>query len=306
MQTLQIVRLAILAAVASLFATPAGASVERRTLSHQGRERTYLIEIPETAGETPLPLVIVLHGGGGDAESARRITGFSEKARAEGFIVIYPNGAGRRFSRRHFTWNAGHCCGYAMRRHVDDVGFIRRLIDIAVARDNADPARVYVTGMSNGAMMAHRVAIRLSTRIAAVAPVAGGLFGDEPPPSAPVAALMINGERDQSLPIEGGPTRGWFASAWDDAPLMPGAFQETFWARANGCEPAPVEQHPGPDLILHSYQCPDGLKVERYVVEDSGHAWPGGEQAGRIGDRPSNSLDATAAIWRFFKARARK
>jgi polyhydroxybutyrate depolymerase len=303
----RIARLAIVAAAAGLVAAPAGAASERRSLSHQGRERSYVVETPALAGEDGrrLPVVIVLHGGGGDAGNAARMTGFSARAATEGFIVIYPNGTARRFSGEHFTWNAGHCCGYAMRRNVDDVGFIRRLIDIAVARDNADPDRVYVTGMSNGALMAHRVGIELSRRVAAIAPVAGGLFGDERAPAAPVSALMINGALDQSIPLEGGPTRGRFSASWDGAPLQPGAYQEEFWAKADGCDAAAIEERRAASLLLRRYRCPDGREVARYIIEDGGHSWPGGERGSRIGDPPSAALNASDAIWAFFKTRRR-
>ncbi len=188
----------------------------RRTLDHDGRERVYLIAAPTTAAERGrVPVVIVLHGGGGHAESAMRMTGFSDKAAAEGFIAVYPNGTSKRFADRLLTWNAGHCCGYAMERGIDDVGFISALIDELVAQGGADPARIYVTGLSNGAMMAHRLGRELPEKIAAIAPVVGGLFGDEERPAAPVAALMINGALDTSIPLEGGKTHGRFARDWD-------------------------------------------------------------------------------------------
>lgn len=293
------------AALAAFCAGPASAG-EHRTLYHQGRERSYVVETPADATDgARLPVVFVLHGGGGNAMSAAEISGFTDKARAEGFIAVYPNGTARGLVRHRLTWNAGHCCGYAMRNDIDDIGFIRRLIDILVARDNGDPDRIYVVGMSNGAIMAHRVGIALAGRIAAIAPVAGGLFGDEETPSAPVAALMINGALDRSFPLEGGPPRARFARSWGGAPLMPGAYQGEFWASANGCRPAAEESHPAPYLVLRRYPCPDGRDVVRIVVEDNGHAWPGGVKAGRIGDAPSQNLYATDAIWEFFKTKRR-
>lgn len=99
------------------------------------------------------------------------ITGFTDKARAEGFIVVYPEGTSRR--GQLFTWKAGHCCGYAMEQRVNDVAFIGALIDALLARYPIDPKRVYVTGMSNGAMMAHRLGIELSEKVAAIAPAVG-------------------------------------------------------------------------------------------------------------------------------------
>ena len=97
------------------------------TVGQQGR--TYLLHLPPVYdGKRSLPLVIVLHGGGGNAPGAVRMTGFSEKADKEGFVVVYPNGSGR-LKTRLLTWNSGNCCGYAMDKNVDDVGFIRALVD---------------------------------------------------------------------------------------------------------------------------------------------------------------------------------
>lgn len=299
----------ILVVAGSVLAALAGAAAakgaeERVAISHDGLDRSYLVFAPEAKNGAPPPVVIVLHGGGGDAENAARMTGFTAKARAENFIAVYPNGTGR-FRNALFTWNAGHCCGSAMRAGVDDVGFIAALIDDVVERFGGDPTRVYVTGMSNGAMMAHRLGRELSGKVAAIAPVVGGLFGDEEKPSRPVAAIIINGALDKSIPEAGGATGGRFQGAWDGARLAPGGYQGEFWAGANGCAPAPEKEAPSANVILWRYDCPAGREVLRYVVEDNAHAWPGGEKGGRRGDQPSQSLRATDVIWDFVKTKSR-
>ena len=127
-------------------AAPAGLA-EHQMLS-RGAERSYLTYTPRSLTE-PAPLVIMLHGGGGNSENGLTMSGFNTLAEREGFVAVYPEGSGKR---RFKTWNAGHCCAYALEQHVDDVGFISDLIDRLVAEGVADPSRVYVTGMSNGAM----------------------------------------------------------------------------------------------------------------------------------------------------------
>ncbi|MEX0644857.1 MAG: PHB depolymerase family esterase [Parvularculaceae bacterium] len=282
----------------------AAAGEERVALSHDGVERSYLIYAPPAKNGAARPIVIVLHGGGGNAENAVRMTGFTEKARAEGFIAVYPNGTGR-FRNALFTWNAGHCCSSAMRGDIDDVGFIAAVIDDVASRFGGDPNRVYATGMSNGAMMAHRLGRDLSDKIAAIAPVVGGLFGDEKEPPRAVAAIIINGALDKSIPEAGGETGGRFQDAWDGSALAPAEHQGDFWAGANGCAPSPRKETPTANVILWRYDCPEGGEVLRYMVEDNGHAWPGGEKGGRRGDQPSASLDATDVIWDFFKTKSR-
>lgn len=280
-------------------AAPAG----RQTLEHDGRTRSYLLRVPPSrAGD--MPLVIVLHGGGGNADNAEMMTGFTELARAEGFVVVYPEGTALGPARR-LTWNAGHCCGYAMRANVDDVGFLRALIDHLVRRLPIDPRRVYVTGMSNGAMMSHRAGLELPDRVAAIAPVVGGIFGDERARAPGVSAIMINGVLDRNVPYEGGPPGGPFASAWDGTPVRPALDQARFWAAANGCDANAKVNDTGPCVHVR-YECPDGIGVELYAVADNGHAWPGGRRGSAIGDPPSRSLDASRVIWEFFARHPRR
>jgi len=250
-----------------------------------------------------LPLVLVLHGGGGNAENAEAMTGFSAKARQENFIVVYPEGTGR-FKHALLTWNAGHCCGSAMERRVDDVGFLRVLIDRMVADYGVDPKRIYVTGMSNGAMMAHRAGVELADRVAAIAPVVGTLFGDEKKPAQAVPALMINGRLDTNVPPAGGAPGGRFSTAWDGQAALPALAQGSFWAAVNGCQ-ADAETTTQGQVTRTRYACPSGHDVELQLIADNGHAWPGGKAGNRRGDTPSTAIDATDVIWRFFKAHAR-
>ncbi len=274
----------------------------KSSLAFGGMERSFVVRAPvNRASDTQrVPLVIVLHGGGGNAANVEQMTGFTEKARQEGFIVAYPEGTGR-LQRALLTWNAGHCCGYAMQQRVDDVGFIRALIDELVRTYPVDPSRIYATGMSNGGMMAHRLGIELSDRLAAIAPVVATVFGDEKKPAQPVSALMINGMLDRNVPHQGGPPGGRGANAWDDSPTRPALEQAKFWASVNGCKEHPLEDADD-RRTRWSYACPSGRAVELVLLNDNGHAWPGGQRGSRRGDEPSSALNATDAIWEFFEA----
>jgi polyhydroxybutyrate depolymerase len=278
---------------------------QRQTLIHDGIGRSYLIRLPPGLGPHAgrVPLVLVLHGGGGNADNAEQMTGFTGKAGKEAFIVVYPEGTGR-LGNRLLTWNAGHCCGYAMDHRVDDVGFIGALLDRLVEDYPVDPRRIYVTGMSNGGMMTHRLGIELPHRFAAIAPVVASLFGDEIRPAQPVSALMLNGMLDVSVPHRGGAPGGRFPNAWDGTPVKPALDQAAFWAEANGCDKAPGKHDRGP-FIVWQYRCPAGRAVESYLIKDSGHAWPGGKRGSRRGDDPGSSVNGTDVIWAFFEVRAR-
>lgn len=280
-------------------------SADRKTLIHNGITRSYVVRVPRNLAQANarLPLVLVLHGGGGNAANAESMSGFTEKAAQEGFIVAYPEGTSR-FKGKLLTWNAGHCCGYAMEKKVDDVGFIRALIDQLSADYPVDSKRIYATGMSNGGMMSHRLGIELSDKLAAIAPVVAALFGDEMQPKHPVSALMLNGMLDKSVPHLGGPSGGRFTHAWDGAPTKPAVDQAAFWASANGCTKPPEQQDRG-SFILWQYRCPDGRTVALYLIKDNGHAWPGGRQGSRMGDAPSAAVHGTDVMWNFFKTQAK-
>lgn len=277
----------------------------RQTMTYAGAERGYYLHVPArvAASRALVPLVVSLHGGGGNGRIHAMMTGMTAKAEKEGFIVVYPDGSGG-LETSLLTWNATHCCAYAMRNQTDDVGFIRALLDKLAAELPIDKSRIYATGLSNGGMMAHRLGIELSDKIAAIAPVISSIFGDEPLPRAPVPALIINGGLDEKVQVEGGKITVRFSDA-SDAPTLPVAAQGDFWARANGCAAPPRQEQPKPQIRLWRYSCPAGQEVVRYLVLDSGHAWPGGRQARKQADIPSTSMNATDVIWDFFKTKQR-
>ena len=302
---INIIAVGLLSGLNSADAQTTSPLASRQTLMHDGIERTYEVRVPQMKEKHDglLPLVLVLHGGGGNGTNAEKMTGFTGKAMKEGFLVVYPEGTGR--FNKLLTWNAGHCCGYAMEKNVDDTGFINALLDRLLKDYPVDPRRIYVTGLSNGGMMTHRLGIELSARLAAIAPVIATIFGDERKPTHPVPALMINGMLDQSVPWQGGSPGGRFPAAWDGTPAKPALEQASFWAKANACEGSPDRQDRG-SFIVSQYSCPAGRDVVLYLIKDNGHAWPGGQPGSRRGDKPSTSISATDVIWAFFKAHAQK
>lgn len=297
-------RFALAAAAAVFLATPLEAQRAQRYELRVGQViRSAEVRVPRTApraGSTR-PLVIMLHGGGGNATNAEQMSGFTRLVEREGIVVAYPNGSGRRPRREALlTWNARYCCGPAMERSVDDVAFISALIDTLIASQAVDPRLVFVTGMSNGGMMSHVIAQRLGGKVAAIAPVVGTVFGDEPPPAAPVRAIIFNGMRDESVPFAGGPPGGLGRDAWRrDA--RPALEQGQYWARANGCGLEPRRDSVA-NVVTYRWPCPPGREVELHAVVDAGHVWPGGRAGRRFGaDRVPAKPDATELMWAFFR-----
>ncbi|MFM7930430.1 MAG: alpha/beta hydrolase family esterase, partial [Pirellula sp.] len=99
-----------------------------RTLKVDGDERSYLVHVPpQYVRDTPTPVVLAFHGGGPNARNMIAFSGLNQKADQAGFIVVYPDGSGRL--ERMLTFNAGNCCGQAATRNVDDVAFVRSILD---------------------------------------------------------------------------------------------------------------------------------------------------------------------------------
>ncbi len=266
-----------------------------------GRERSYLVDLPPAYdGRRALPLVILFHGGGGDARQARRQYGMTALARREGFIVVYPNGSGR-MGNRLLTWNAGTCCGYARERRIDEVAFVRALLDSLQATLRIDAARMYATGISNGGMMAYLAACSLGGRIAAIGVVAGELTTTDCRPPRPVAVLAIHGTADDHLPFDGG--RG--PASLDPHDTRPVAYAIDTWRRLDSCPATPAVTRDG--VVTHTRYagCAGGTAVELYAIQGGGHAWPGADPprlARRRRDTPSGAMDATQVMWSFFAA----
>lgn len=282
-----------------------GPARTERTLTHGGRQRTYLVHDFGRGG--PAPVVIVLHGGGGNAANAVRMTGFDRVAAREAFIAVYPDGTAGRNRGRLLTWNAGHCCAAAMENRVDDVGFIAAIIDTLVRSGRADASRVYVTGMSNGAMMSHRVGRELSARVAAIAPVVGAVFGDEAAPRAPVPAFIVVGAEDRTVPAAGGPLqlRGLLGGrSAADRDVAPAVDQARYWARHNGCG-EPTRTGDAASDKSEWTGCTSGATVVFHSVAGNGHAWPGGEPGRTGAAQPTKAFDATEEIWEFFEKQRR-
>jgi polyhydroxybutyrate depolymerase len=260
-------------------------------LDIDGRTRTYLLHAPPAYdGRSPIPLVIVLHGGGGTGTGAARQTGMSAKADRESFLAVYPEGTGP-IRDRLLTWNAGNCCGYAMQRNVDDVAFMQAMLDRLQHEYVIDSKRVFVTGISNGAMIAYRLACEMSDRIAA------GALNVDCPLTGPVSVMIVHGTADQNVVLEGGEPRKHFGPMRTDRSV---AYAASFWADRDKCVRPPLHHQTG-TLRTDVYTgCKDGTGVTVNIVENGGHAWPGGQRMNQALDEPSHEVSATNLIWTFF------
>jgi len=280
-----------------------------------GLKRTFIYYVPQSFDtHKSVPLLIVLHGGGGTGKNMVKLTkgGFNNLSEKKGFVVVYPDGIDKH-------WNDGRNNEEEARKDdIDDVGFISALIDILIEKMNIDKNRVFVTGMSNGAIMSYRLACELSEKIAAIAPVAGNIPQNlltSCSPSRPVSVLAINGVNDPLVPFTGGEVTGPFGQK-KLGKVLSASESVRFWAKNNDC-PATASVTYEPDLdpedgtLVRKEVYKNGKNntdVVLYVIEGGGHTWPGGYQylgKGIVG-KTSYDINADEIIWNFFEKHSLK
>jgi polyhydroxybutyrate depolymerase len=304
------IRIAILALIFA--AGPAAAQTSRAigfedTIQHGGIARTARVFVPPSVKPSPA-LVLSLHGRGGLAHQQERSSGFDAVAEEEGFVAVYPEGIEK-------SWNDGRgLAGYAAQaRNIDDVGFLVALIDHVVKTRGADPARVFVTGISNGGLMTMRLACERPERVAGIGVVARSLtksLAAACPNGAAVPAMFFHGTEDPLVPFQGGiQNMGLFAPG---VPVLSAADTAAFWARRNGITSAPSAS-PISDSVPED-GCAGGVKsvyegaspkqrVILYALTGGGHTWPRGHNglAPSVIGRSCQDVHATRDMWAFFK-----
>jgi polyhydroxybutyrate depolymerase len=293
-------------------------------------DRDFILHVPKAFdGKTPLPVIFALHGGGGRKEGFGPITCpegdetnancLTNVANERGFVLVYPDGTESSLNLR--TWGAsekkaGFQCVHACEENVDDIAYLKTLMDHVAKLVPVDPKRIFVTGFSNGGEMTYRVACELSDRVAAVAPVGGGnmiALTGTCAPSRPTPLLHIHGKSDPCYPLEGGvgtcpgQPEGQYASVIES---VIGTTDKPGWAIRNGCSPDM------PEVVALPDDASDGTTAEKQTftqcqapvqfvtVTNGGHTWPGGDQylgADTVG-LVSKDFSASEMILDFFTA----
>ncbi|OQA33689.1 MAG: Alpha/beta hydrolase family protein [Betaproteobacteria bacterium ADurb.Bin341] len=292
---------------------PLGPGRHALALAVDGLQRTYLVHVPPAYdARTPLPLVIMLHGGGGTARAALWETGWAEKADRAGFLAVFPNAVPRDPSRRSSfaknpqLWNDGSDRFYPDQSVIDDVRFINALLDDLSARFVVDQRRIFVTGFSNGASMSFLAGARLSHRIAAIAPVAGACWFEPVVLKRPVPMLYITGNADPLNLMEGGvPKLASGASDKVRAKAKPPVRESILkWAKGLGCQTEPGKVSDLNGVRTETYRhCRKGAEVVFVTVDGLGHTWAGGRSLlpeSMVG-KSSDKINATELIWDFFR-----
>jgi polyhydroxybutyrate depolymerase len=274
-------------------------------MEFDGRKRSFEMYVPPTTPR-PLPVVLLLHGGKGTAAQMRRYTDFDAMAAKEGILAVYPQGLGGQ-------WNDGRPeIGNLNRQaaEANDVDFLLAVVDNLVSHGLADPKRIYVAGIANGGMMAMRLACEHPGRIVAIAVVAANQpVNADCEPQTPVPALFFHGTNDRFIPYGGGDILQW--ANVDRGKVLSAAETVAVWRGIDGCTGEPKKSRLADGSAKGSfaidkvtYEPCSGASVQRFIIRDGGHAWPGAQQgpaADAILGPASHDLDANSEIWTFFK-----
>lgn len=264
--------------------------------------RTFYVYLPKNTAAEKRPVLLAYHGAGGTALGLEKISGLSTLAEEKGFVLVYPEGINNR-------WNDGRANHNS---DIADTAFFDAILQTIKGEFKIDPARVYVTGMSNGGLFSFRLACERSNQIAAIAPVVANLGADlskQCKPSRPLSVLQIVGENDPLMHTEGGQITGPFGAKKLGLAL---SAKETlgFWTKANGCSAKALAHEvgktgaDGTSVEQTTFACAQGTQVSQVIIHGGGHTWPKGWQymkAWIIG-KTSQQLDANRAIWNFVSA----
>ncbi len=303
----RLMRLFLLVATVLPFGLPLrAAEATKITMTWDHEERTaWLYQPPAADGPARLhPLVIALHGAGGDPIGFALTTGLTGLVDRDAAAVVFPEGLSVPERQGWRAWNAVFCCGPVARMRVDDQGFILALIDRLVADHAIDPQRVYITGLSNGGMLAYRLAVLAPQKISAIAVVAGTIGGTAglgalpislAAPAKPVPVLVIHGRKDPFILYDGGISRrlgipGRFTISVEDS--------LRFWRKADQCAPSPTVTHEADGQVEDALwaRCAEGAAVELLALRDIEHQWPD-----LLPDAMGNPVPAYTRVWDFMR-----
>jgi polyhydroxybutyrate depolymerase len=279
----------------------------RFSFQHHGLTRSYRVHLPASYQPAiAAPLLLALHGGGGNmdfqADDARY--GLISKSEREGFIVVFPNGYSKLPGGKLATWNAGNCCAAARDDQVDDVGFIREVLTRVSQLVSVDHQRIFAAGMSNGAMMAYRLACEMSEVFSGIAAVAGTDNTQVCQPGNPVSVLHIHAKNDNHVLFNGGAGPDSVrASAVTDYVSVADTIGK--WTKIDACASTSKRTLDTPAAFCQVYApCTGGAEVQLCVTQTGGHSWPGGGKS-RGTEPPSQAISAVDVMWDFFSRKTR-
>ena len=258
------------------------------TFTSGGVERSYRLAVPaDYDPDTPVPLVLNLHGATWNALMATTYGGVARAATDRGMIVVAPDAV-------NTVWDLVPVGA--------DGDFLDALLDDVASRYCVDEDRVHAIGMSLGAWRAATSACAYPGRIASLALVTIEIF---PGDCEPLPVVAFHGTHDDRAPYGEG---GGIDPARTALPDLPGALENMAgWATNGGCDTEAVVEPIGDDVTRHRYPgCDDGIDVELYTIIGGGHTWPS-PAVDLVPDVPTtHTIDATQLALDWFEAHPRR
>lgn len=243
-------------------------------VQHEDYFRCWYIHVPDNL-TAKVPLLLDLHGFTSSAAGQRSISGFAHLADRDKFIVVWPDGL-------HHSWNAGSsCCGQSVADNIDDVGFLRKLIDRVSNQQSIDQSRIYITGISNGSAMSQRFVSEASDIVAASASLALYLLVPPGEDYTPVPLMEIRGSLDRVV-------------NWDGSDYFPSAMENLeAWRTMNGCKGEAEESwREGSHYALTYNRCSNGAEITLVRIDQGGHV---------IYPQFGANIDTPQMAWDFMK-----
>lgn len=252
------------------------------TLTSAGAQRSYVLYLPDNAGNDPLPVVFSLHGSGSVPQGQMETSGFADLADQHGFAVVFPAGTFANSGSAR-SWNANIETG------VDDVQFIRDMIDDVAGITSIDRSRIYSSGFSGGGRMSSRVACELSDVLAAAAPVAGLQYPDDCSVRRPIPIITFHALDDPvNRYVIGEDSRPYWRMGVETALDK--------WRQANGCTLANTDDRLSQRVTSYRWtDCGGGSEIHFYLTDTGRHSWPGSTNG-----NANQDINASELIWQFF------
>ena len=283
-----------------------GAAVQNLEVKAEGHTWTYHLHVPLQANSGSAPLVVVFHGAGGNGKDYLTKNGWAALSEQEGFVVAAPDGlpalprlpANFRINPR--LWNSGQLNAKSPRAKIDDMAFVKALLNDVAQRTAVDINRIYATGHSNGAGMTFKIGAELSSHFAGIATVMGLNTSEGARPTKALPTLMLIGTRDPLNPIEGGERQlPWGRST---VPKISQGIEA--WSRSLDCVTPAVQERDDDQVTVERFNpCRDGATYTIWYLKGQGHDWPGGQTSGlheSVMGPNVTRVNATALIWQFF------
>ncbi len=294
--------------ISAMFASKAFAQQGQQTVytfEQQGYQRQFILYSPKGAEQSqdPLPLVLVLHGGGGTAQQMIRLSRghWNKLADEHGFLVVYPNAVDK-------VWDLGKgAISEALSQRVNDLDYFKSVISSVQSLQNVDTDRIFATGISRGGQASYYLACNPPYQIRAIMPVAMPLpayLESDCQNGPPIGIAIMNGTDDRQVPYNGGTIV--VLGNPRDVVLSTSKTLE-IWMRRNRCEGLAVKYErdrvarDGTSVSFRRWSC-ISAPVWLYEIHGGGHTWPSGRQylPARLVGRTSREIDAAVEGWRFF------